>query len=129
MLALPPGAEAIPAKAPTWMIRSSNMKGRVAGAEHAFGGFLGARQRFGIERQRNRELVAAEPRDHRIRAKLVGQCAGDAFEQAVAGLIAVLVVDRLEAVDLERDDGEAARRAPRPRPHISAARSAKPLRL
>ena len=82
------------------------MKGRVAARSTPSAVSSARGSRFGAERQRNRELVAAEAGDHRIRAKLVGQCAGDAFEQAVAGLIAMLVVDRLEAVDLEGDDGE-----------------------
>ena len=60
-----------------------------------------------MEHQRDRELVAAQARDYRLGPELVGQRAGDALEQAIASLIAVLVVDRLEAIDLERDDGEA----------------------
>ena len=99
-------------------------------AEHAFGGFLGAA--IALCGPSARATANSSPLSRAItgiRAKLVGQCAGNAFEQAVAGLIAMLVVDGLEPVDLERDDDEAVARAPRPRPHISAARSAKPLRL
>ena len=85
-------------------------------AKHRLGGFLGAGQLVRDRAQGDRELVAAEAGDHRVGAELVGERAGDALQQPVAGLIAVLVVDRLEAVDLERDDDEAlvaARRRPR----------------
>jgi hypothetical protein len=77
-----------------------------AGAKHGFGHLLGPREVGGIEVQSDRELVAAKARDHRVRTKLFAQSGGDAFEQPVAGLVPVLVIDRLEALHLKRDDAE-----------------------
>ena len=51
------------------------------------------------------------------------------LQQPVAGLIAVLVVDRLEAVDLERDDDQIVAALAGGSAQSSSARSAKPLRL
>ena len=95
-------------------------------AKHAVGAFLGARQIVWMKHQRNREFVATEARGYRIGPELVGQRAGDALEQAIASLIAVLVVDRLEAIDLERDDGRGCHHSPPPSASLSASLSAKP---
>ena len=59
----------MPAKAPTWMIRSSNSERPGDRAKHRFGQLLGAAQLVGAKRQRDREFVAAEARDHRLGAE------------------------------------------------------------
>ncbi len=54
--------------------------------------------------EQDRELVAAEPR-HRVGAPDHAQQAlGDRGQQPVAGGVAIAVVDRLEAVEIEEDD-------------------------
>ena len=57
------GAEAMPAKAPTWMIRSSNSNGRVTVRRTASASSSARLMLVGGERQGDRELVAAEARD------------------------------------------------------------------
>ena len=53
-----------------------------------------------------RELVAVEARGDRFLADLGGNDAGDGAQHIVADLIAVAVVDRLEAVHPQRNDGQ-----------------------
>jgi len=68
-------------------------------------GVLGAGQVV----EEDRELVAAEAGDGVVRAQLVGQAGADRRQQQVAGLVPVRVVDLLEAVEVEEQDGERAR--------------------
>ena len=64
------------------------------------------------------ELVAADPRDQVARAHAAGKTAADLDQQLVADLVAVAVVDLLEAVEVEQHQRERAPLAlgPRPRP-------------
>ena len=59
------------------------------------------------EQQCNRELVAAQASDDGVRSGGLGDRAGNALQQAVAGLIAVLVVDGLEPLHLEGKNDDA----------------------
>ena len=54
---------------------------------------------------------------------------GDRAQQLIADFIAVAVVDRLEAVDLDRKDDQLVRRSPPLGRRAALPRSAKPLRL
>ena len=74
--------------------------------EDGLGIFLGPAVLLRRQRERNREFVAAQAGDHRLGPKLGHKCIGNAFQQAIPGLVTVLIVDRLEAVDLQRDDDE-----------------------
>jgi len=74
--------------------------------ENCLGMFLGAAELVWSERKRDREFVATEARDDRVGAHFIDQGVGDALQEPVPGLVAVLVVDRLEAIDLQRDDDE-----------------------
>ena len=82
------------------------------------------------KRQRDGEFIAAEAA--RCTASVPSSSAkatGKRLQEPVAGLIAVLVVDRLEAVDLEGNDDQIVAALPGLRAQSCAARSAKPLRL
>ena len=58
-------------------------------------------------RQQHHELVAAQPR-HRVGvAQRPGQLGRDGLQQCVARFMAQAVVDLLEMVEVEEDDGEA----------------------
>ena len=101
------GAEAMPAKAPTWMIRSSSSERPGHRSQHRLGKLLGAihcrvpaaRARPRIRRRSGARCTASAPSSPCKRV-------GDRLQQPFADLIAMLVVDRLEAVDLEGDDDE-----------------------
>ena len=80
-------------------------------AKHRFRDTFGALDLVGSKRERDREFIAAEAGEHRVRPKLVGKRDRNRLEQPVPGLIAMLVVDGLEAMDLERDDDQIARLA------------------
>ena len=68
-------------------------------------------------RQQHRELVAAEPPDQVGLARLGGQRVGDVPEEVVAGAVAVGVVDQLEPVDVEQQQGQlGSARGARARP-------------
>ncbi len=88
-----------------------------------FGAFVRtqARGRLRTRRRSSRAMTASSPSASVERRR-------NALEQPVTGLVAVLVVDRLEAMDLERDDDECSPRSARCA-HSSPAASAKPLRL
>ena len=75
-------ADAIPAKALTWIIRSSSRNGRVTAAQDRFGGDLGAGQPVRGERESDREFVAAQARDDRAGTKLVVKRCGNALSEA-----------------------------------------------
>src|SRR5215210_1001965 len=51
-----------------------------------------------------REFIATQAGDDRPRAKLLDQRRRKALQQLVAGVVAMLVVDQLEAVDLDGKD-------------------------
>jgi hypothetical protein len=53
-----------------------------------------------------RELVAAEAGDGLVPAQRVPQAVGDRGDQLVAGVVAEAVVDDLEAVEVEEEDGD-----------------------
>jgi hypothetical protein len=80
------------------------------------------RRPAGDLRQQHRELVAAEPRYHVLRARPVAQHVRGKPQQVVAGLVPGRVVDRLEPVDVEHAERQrqrvAARRA-RPRRRVA----------
>ena len=59
------------------------------------------------------ELVAAEPGDRVAAAQAPGQRARDGADQLVAGLVAERVVDVLEAVDVDHEQGAGAHAAAR----------------
>ena len=92
------GAEAMPAKAPTWMIRSSNKKGRATARSTPSAPL----RRGGVPSGASASATAnSSPLRRPITAsasELVEQRVRDRLQQAVAGLIAMLIVDRLEAV-------------------------------
>src|SRR6185503_3072655 len=54
------------------------------------------------------ELVAAEARGHLVAADGAAQALGDGEQEAVAGVVAETVVDDLEAVEVDEQDGDAA---------------------
>ena len=56
------------------------------------------------------ELVAAEPGDQVLLADGAAQALGDLDQQPVAGLVAEAVVDDLEVVEVEEEDGDALAR-------------------
>ena len=58
----------------------------------------------------DRELVAAETRDHVRRTQLRGDALAEDYEELVAGAMAQAVVDRLEAVAVEEQHREAEAR-------------------
>ncbi len=59
---------------------------------------------IGGKKARNGELVAARACDHGALARILEDGAGHAAKQRIAGVIAVPVVDRPEAVKLQRND-------------------------
>ena len=54
------------------------------------------------------ELVAAEAGDHVVRAQHGAQARADRPQQLVAGVVAERVVEHLQVVDVEEEQGEAA---------------------
>jgi hypothetical protein len=68
-----------------------------------------------VDIEDNREFVAAEARGGFFVAQVRAQAVGDELEQLVAGGVPVVVVDRLEAVDVEIGECEAAVGCARPR--------------
>src|SRR5206468_11076049 len=66
-------------------------------------------------RQQERELVTSDPRHEVNLPGAVDHATGDFDEGAVAGLVAVNVVDCLEAVEVGEDEGERLRDPPRAR--------------
>ena len=67
------------------------------------------------------ELVAAEPRGGVARPQHAGQARGHRAQQLVAGGVAHGVVDRLEAVEVEEEDGERRRVAAEARERLAEA--------
>src|SRR6185437_15447694 len=65
-------------------------------------------------RQDDRELLAAVPREHLVAADPLLDDARDLLEDVVARQVAVDVVDLLEVVDVQQQEAEVARVAPRP---------------
>jgi hypothetical protein len=61
--------------------------------------------------EEDRELVPAEAGDGVVGPQRRGEPAGDGDEQLVPGLVAVRVVDLLEAVEVDEEDGEGGRDA------------------
>ena len=71
----------------------------------------GHRGRFGRARalQEDRELVPAQPYQHVVRAQAVPQALGDLDQQLVTGVVPERVVDLLEPVQVEQQQGLALR--------------------
>ena len=65
------------------------------------------RLRIGVADE-HRELVAAEPGGEILRADRAGQAEGELGEELVAGAVTPRVVDRLEAVEVEVEDGRGS---------------------
>jgi len=63
----------------------------------------------GARFQQDGELVAAEPRDGRVGGGAAAQAAGGGDQGDVPGGVAEAVVDRLEAVEVDEEDGGVAR--------------------
>jgi hypothetical protein len=82
----------------------------VSNAAGQAGRFLNAADRT----DQQRELVAAESRQHRIRADHSGSAFGESDQDLVAHRVAVYVVDRLEAVEVDHHQGEPAAVPPQP---------------
>ncbi len=61
--------------------------------------------------EQQRELVAAEPGQGVARAARLREALGNGLEQLVARVVAEAVVDLLEAVEVDEQDGERAVRA------------------
>ena len=108
------GGRAMPAKAPTWMIRSSNVNGRVTARSTASA--ICSACRLHRPAASSSAIANSSPlrrRDRRPRGRaLRPEAPAIALQQPVADLIAVLVVDRLEPLDLERDDDQLLAPAP-----------------
>jgi hypothetical protein len=79
-------------------------EGRLERRADACGGL----QRIGGGLEQHGELVAAEPGDGVAGAGRAGDPLRDAHEQLVTGGVAEAVVDRLEVVQVEEDDGDGA---------------------
>ncbi len=79
------------------------MYGPVDRVEHAAGDRDG-RLRIGVADE-HRELVAAEPSGEILGAARTGQAAGELAEELVTGAVPPRVVDRLEAVEVEVENG------------------------
>ena len=74
------------------------------------------------------ELVAAEARDQVAVAHGAAQPVRDLDQQPVAGLVAEAVVDDLEVVEVEEEDGDALAASAAPRSAArNAARSGRPV--
>jgi len=58
------------------------------------------------KRQCYGKFVTAEPRNHGIGTKLFIELARDRLQQVIARLVSMLIVHRLESMDLERDDDQ-----------------------
>src|SRR4029079_15039112 len=86
--------------------------------------------------QDNRKLLAAEPADQVAAAQCLGRDAAEGAQDLIAPAVAIRVVDRLEAVEVEHDHGQsgtvlaacrddalgaAVKRAPRPDPRGAGA--------
>ena len=89
---------------------------------------LGAGAAVRGEGESDREFVAAQARDDRVAGQAFVERRGNGSQEPLAHLIAMLVVDRLEAMHLDRDDDQIVARAAGSE-HKPSARSAKPLRL
>jgi len=75
------------------------------------------RQHAGVRRVaqaglEDRELVAAEPRDEIAAAHAVPETGRDQSKEAIAGRVPQRIVDVLEQVDVDVEDGKALRPAP-----------------
>src|SRR5205085_11215203 len=73
--------------------------------EHALGDANGIVEVLKVI-QKNRKLVAAKPRDRVVRAQTTFELARNRDEQLVADRVAETVVDHLEAVEVEKENGE-----------------------
>ena len=117
----------MPAKAPTWMIRSFEERSggdvRSTASASALGVVefdAGSASATANSSPLSRAITASLP-------ELASKGVGDRLEQPVACLISMLVVDRLEAVNLEgNDDRLSPARQP---PRITPCMVGKPLRL
>ncbi len=74
--------------------------------QRGFGERVGPNEVRAVQRHGRGELVAAQSRDDRIGPKLLGERGGKAFQEPVADIVAMLVADDLEAVDLQRIDDD-----------------------
>ncbi len=67
-------------------------------------------ERLGLARRRvrheNREFLAAIAADDVVFPERPGTQSGNGFQYGVAGIVAILVVDQLEVVDIENGDGQ-----------------------
>src|SRR6202011_1821185 len=59
-------------------------------------------------RQQDDELIAARPGDHVARVERLAQTRGDFTQDAVADAVTERVVDRLEPVEVDVEQGETA---------------------
>ena len=118
----------MPANAPTWMIRSCMRNGPGDSIEYDLRNLFGAVDCVRTKSVRDRKLIAAQARNHRILAQFAPQRDGNRFQEPIARFVTVLVVDGLEALDLERDHDEMIA-APTASWQSCAARSANPSRL
>ena len=100
------GADAMPAKAPTWMMRSSSSTGWDTVRSTESRDLFGAIQVAWCKSNGQSEFVAAQPGDDCLLAELAAKRSGDRLQQPFPGLVAVLVVDGFKAMDLEGDDDQ-----------------------
>ena len=106
ILAVDAAAEAMPAKAPTWMIFSSNSNGRVTIRSTAS---ASSSARPIAPPASDKATANSSPLSRASTAsgtEFVGKRDGKRFQQAVAGLIPVLVVDCFEPVHLDGNDDQ-----------------------
>ena len=99
-----------------WAIETPTLASIVTSAEPSWNGSRSVEHAPG-ERQRlvlaleflgeDHELVAAEPRDRVAVAHQLGEALGDGDQQPVADVVAEVVVDRLEAVEVDEQQRDA----------------------
>ena len=106
------GARAMPIEAPTKAWDLGHFEGRGDGADDAVGddGDVGNGVHIGLN---DGEFVAAEPGDGIGFAEQGTHAAGHLADQIVAGLVPERVVDLLEAVEVDYQQGNAVGPAPR----------------
>ena len=97
---------AIPTKAPTWTSRPSASIGRVTARSSRSASCSASREPVPRYGQGDREFVAGKPRDQVAGPGQLLERRSDHPQHLVADVIAVTVVDRLEAVELQRKDDQ-----------------------
>ena len=85
-----------------WRCAVENRFGQ--GVEQALGDFTRLDLGVGTANQ-HRELVAAQPRHQIIAAHMLVQALSDGLQHLIASAVTVLIVDRLEVIEVEQHQG------------------------